>query len=214
MAGKNRLNLVIDQNLAAFADGLQLSPEQASQWHKIVGMIDSLKPSKVYGIKLKLEEETIVVMPTFEFQYDLQKLVNGSNSALLKAATMFTPKSSSTPLLLGWPLVFSGCTDVFLQPLDEAQKLRGWEIIFGAVVSLAKMGTQELTAIANLSNNVVQSLSEANNFDMGSLPTLSFLQGVPNGELLSPSAQGATFFHHKGLLNDPLKRSFRVAVPT
>ena len=47
MAGKNRLNLVIEQNLGVFADDLHLSPEQASQWHKFVGLVDSLKPTKV-----------------------------------------------------------------------------------------------------------------------------------------------------------------------
>jgi hypothetical protein len=213
MATKNRLNLAIEQNLGAFADDLHLSPEQASQWHKFVGLIDSLKPPKVYGVKLKLEDEVVLVMPTFEFQYDLQRLVKDSRSGLLKTATMLTPSFHATPLLLGWPLVFNDHGDPFLRPLEQGQKTQAWEIVLGTLTSLAKMGTQELVAVSNLSDEVVKSLPHKDVFEFGCLPTMSFMAGLPNPEPLVASAQGTTLFRHlKRVLNNPLKRSFRVAV--
>src|SRR5277367_137618 len=215
MPEKNRLNLAIHQNLGAFADDLHLSPEQASQWHKFVGLIDSLKPSKVYGVKLKLEEEVVLVMPTFEFQYDLQKLVKDSHSGLLKTATMLAPSSHSTPLLIGWPLVFNDYGDPFLRSLEPEQKVRAWEIVFGTLTSLAKMGTPDLIAVANLSDEVVKSLPHKDTFEFGSVPTKSFMAGLPRPEGLAATAQGTTLFKHQmRLLNNPLKRSFRVAVAT
>jgi hypothetical protein len=215
MAGKNRLNLVIEQNLGVFADDLHLSPEQASQWHKFVGLVDNLKPTKVYGVKLKLEQEVVLVMPTLELKYDLHKLVKDSNSGLLKTATMLTPSFHSTPLLLGWPLVFNDRGDPFLIELEPEQKTRAWEIVFGTLASLVKMSTQELCAVSNLSDEVVESLPHKDVFEFGSLPTTSFLSGLAKSEALLASAQGTTLFRHQmRLVNNPLKRSFRVAVAT
>jgi hypothetical protein len=215
MPEKNRLNLAIYQNLEAFADDLHLSPEQMSQWHKFVGLIDSLKTSKVYGVALKVEEEVVLVMPTFEFKYDLNKLVKASDSGLLKTATMLAPSSHSTPLLLGWPLVFNDQGDPFLRPMELDQKVRGWEIVFGTLTSLSRMGTPELIAVANLSDQVVKSLPHKDTFEFGSVPTTAFMAGVPKSETLAPTAQGTTLFKHQlRLLNNPLKRSFRVPVAT
>jgi len=215
MPEKNRLNLAIQQNLSAFADDLHLSSEQASQWHKFVGQIDSLRPSKVYGVKLKLEEEVALIMPTFEFQYDLQKLVKDSSSGLLKTATMLAPSSQSTPLLLGWILTFNDGGDPFLKALPPDLRVRAWEIVFGALTSLAKMGTQEFVAVANLPDGVVKSLPHKDTYEFGSVPTTTFLSGLPKADALAANAQGTTLFKHQmRLLNNPLKRSFKVAVAT
>src|ERR1700733_6374099 len=114
----NRLNLAIQQNLAAFADDLHLSPEQASQWHKFVGLLDSLKPTKVHGVKLKLEEEVVLVMAALELPYNLQGLVKDSRSGLLKTASMLTPSFQSAKLLMGWTMIFNNQGDPFLRSLD------------------------------------------------------------------------------------------------
>jgi hypothetical protein len=79
----------------------QFSPEEASQWQAFVDLIGRLKPSKTYGVKLKLEAEVVLIMPTFELEYDLQNLAKHSRSGFLKTATLLTPSFHSTPLLMG-----------------------------------------------------------------------------------------------------------------
>jgi len=156
----------------------------------------------------------VLIMPTFHFQYDLQKLVKASDSGLLKTATMLAPSSHAVPLLLGWPLIFNDHGDPFLQTLASDQKVRAWEIVFGTLTSLAKMGTQDFVAVSNLSDEVVRSLPHKDVFEFGSVSTTSFISGLPKPEALAATAQGTTLFKHQmRLLNNPLKRSFRVAVP-
>jgi len=204
----NRLNLEIQQNLASFAEKLPDNFDLKSKWSNLLDAASKVQATNIQGIKIKLEEETLLVIAMFETNYNLKSLIVSSRSGLLKTAAPVTPSLQTIKLLFGVALQ-GGSEGPFTQKIDDAVEKQAWQIILGAINALAKTGKPEAMALAGVPRQDIVQLGEKELFDYCAISPEQFLNGLSNGNALESYLGDTIVFRHQmRVFNNQLRQSF------
>ncbi len=208
MPSSNRLNLEIQQNLSSFVERLPADSGLQSKWSTFLEAASKVQATNIQGVKMKLEEETLLVVAIFDTNYNLKPLIDSSRSGMLKTAAPLTPSLQTIKLLLGVTLQ-AGHDSPFAQKVDSAIEKQAWQIILGALNALARTGKPDAMALAGVPRNDIVQLGEKELFDYCATSPDQFLNGLSNGNAIKDYLGDTIVFRHQmRIFNNQLRQSF------